>query len=111
MGTIITLSNHSPFKLASMHSDIDLTSYYETTDNKGNTIAKSYDYLSSTPVGEYIKSANYADSALGDFLNYIKNSDHFNNTVFVFYGDHDAKLNRNEINYLYNLNPETAEKY
>ena len=111
MGTIITLSNHSPFKLASMHSDIDLTSYYETTDNKGNTIAKSYDYLSSTPVGEYIKSANYADSALGDFLNYIKNSDHFNNTVFVFYGDHDAKLNRNEINYLYNLNPETGETY
>ena len=111
MGTIITLSNHSPFKYASMHSDIDLTSYYETTDSKGNTITKSYDYLSNTPVGEYIKSANYADSALGEFLNYIKSSDHFNNTVFVFYGDHDAKLSRSEINYLYNLNPETGDVY
>lgn len=111
MGTIITLSNHSPFKHASMYSDIDLTSYYETTDSKGNTITKSYDYLSNTPVGEYIKSANYADSALGEFLNYIKSSDHFNNTVFVFYGDHDAKLSRSEINYLYNLNPETGDVY
>lgn len=94
-----------------MHSDIDLTSYYETTDSKGNTITKSYDYLSNTPVGEYIKSANYADSALGEFLDYIKSSDHFNNTVFVFYGDHDAKLSRSEINYLYNLNPETGDVY
>lgn len=111
MGTIITLSNHSPFKYASMHSDIDLTSYYETTDSRGNTITKSYDYLSNTPIGEYIKSANYADSALGEFLDYIKSSDHFNNTVFVFYGDHDAKLSRSEINYLYNLNPETGDIY
>ncbi len=111
MGTVITLSNHSPFKLASMHSDLDLTSYFETTDNKGNTITKSEDYLSNTAVGQYIKSANYADSALGEFLNYIKSSDYFNDTVFVFYGDHDAKLSRSEINYLYNLNPETGELY
>ena len=46
-----------------------------------------------------------------NFLNYIKSSDHFNNTVFVFYGDHDAKLSRSEINYLYNLNPETGDVY
>ncbi len=50
------------------------------------------DYLSSTSVGEYLKSANYADNALGDFISYIKNSNYFNNTVFVFYGDHDAKV-------------------
>ncbi len=102
MGTIITLSNHSPFKLASLYSTLDLTSYTEN---------KSEDYLSSTAVGQYIKSANYADSALGEFLEYVKSSDYFNNTVFVFYGDHDAKLSRSEINYLYNLNPETGEVY
>lgn len=102
MGTIITLSNHSPFKLASAYSTLDLTSYTEN---------KSEDYLSSTAVGQYIKSANYADSALGEFLEYVKSSDYFNNTVFVFYGDHDAKLSRSEINYLYNLNPETGEVY
>lgn len=108
MGTIITLSNHSPFKLASEYSNLDLTTYY-TDPLTGEE--KSYDYLSNTAVGQYIKSANYADSALGEFLEYIKSSDYFNNTVFVFYGDHDAKLSRNEINYLYNLNPETGDVY
>lgn len=111
MGTIITLSNHSPFKLASKHSDIDLSSHYKVTNASGNTTEATKDYLSSTAVGEYIKSANYADKALGEFISYIKSSDYFNNTVFVFYGDHEAKLSRSEINYLYNLNPETGEVY
>ena len=108
MGTIITLSNHSPFKLASLHSSLDLTSYYKDPKT-GEIIAK--DYLSSTAVGEYIKSSNYADLALGDFIDYIKKSNYFDNTIFVFYGDHDAKLTRNEINYLYNLNPLTGDVY
>lgn len=112
MGEIITLSNHSPFKLASQYSELDLTSYYEKKDEAtGETEIIANDYLSSSSVGEYIKSANYADIALGDFLNYIKESNYFNDTIFVFYGDHDAKLTRNEINYLYNLNPETGEVY
>lgn len=111
MGTVITLSNHSPFKFASTHSNLDLTSHYEVTNDSGITQTLEKDYLSSTSVGEYIKSANYADNALGDFISYIKNSNYFNNTVFVFYGDHDAKLSRNEINYLYNLNPETGGLY
>ena len=111
MGTVITLSNHSPFKLASKSSTLDLTSHYTGVNSNNEKVDIATDYLSKTAVGEYIKSANYADGALGDFINYIKNSDAFNNTVFVFYGDHDAKLSRNEINYLYNLNPETGEVY
>ncbi len=112
MGIVITLSNHSPFKLASLHSELDLTSHYTSTNEiTKETTEISKDYLSGTAIGEYIKSANYADGALGDFLNYIKNSSEFDNTVFVFYGDHDAKLSRNEINYLYNLNPATGEVY
>ncbi len=111
MGTVITLSNHSPFKLASKSSTLDLTSHYTDVNSNNEKVDIATDYLSKTAIGEYIKSANYADGALGDFINYIKNSDAFNNTVFVFYGDHDAKLSRNEINYLYNLNPETGEVY
>lgn len=111
MGTVITLSNHSPFKLASKSSTLDLTSHYTGVNSNNEKVDITTDYLSKTAIGEYIKSANYADGALGDFINYIKNSDAFNNTVFVFYGDHDAKLSRNEINYLYNLNPETGEVY
>ena len=111
MGTVITLSNHSPFKLASKSSTLDLTSHYTGVNSNNEKVDIATDYLSKTAIGEYIKSANYADGALGDFINYIKNSDAFNNTVFVFYGDHDAKLSRNEINYLYNLNPVTGEVY
>ncbi len=112
MGYIITLSNHSPFKAAAPYSNLDLTSHY--TKVNPDTLEEeviSVDYLSDTAVGEYIKSANYADMALGDFINYINESDAFDDTVFVFFGDHDAKLNRSEINYLYNLNPETGETY
>lgn len=111
MATIITLSNHSPFKLASPYSSLNLTSTYETVNELGQKVVESKDYLSDSSVGKYIKSANYADLALGDFINYINKSNCFNDTVFVFYGDHDAKLNRKEINYLYNLSPETGEVY
>ena len=112
MGTIITLSNHSPFSIGSEYSTLDLTSYYYTVDPlTGEVTEHAEDYLSDSSVGEYIKSANYADMALGDFLNYINASDAFDDTVFVFYGDHDAKLSRSETNYLYNLNPETGDVY
>ena len=112
MGTIITLSNHSPFSIGSRYSTLDLTSHYSTVDPlTGEVTEHAVDYLSDSSVGEYIKSANYSDMALGDFLNYINESDAFDNTVFVFYGDHDAKLSRSEINFLYNLNPETGEVY
>lgn len=112
MGYVITLSNHSPFSLAAPHSELDLSYHYTEIDS--DTLEEkevSVDYLSNTSVGEYIRSANYADVALGDFINYINESDAFDDTVFVFFGDHDAKLTRSEINYLYNLNPETGEEY
>lgn len=108
MGTVITLSNHSPFYLGSEYSELDLSTTYVDPETEEVVIT---DYLDSSAVGEYIKSANYADIALGDFIKYIKESEYFNNTVFVFYGDHDAKLSRNEINYLYNLNPVTGDTY
>ena len=112
MGTVITLSNHSPFSIASEYSTLDLTSHYNTVDPvTGEVTEHAVDYLSDSSVGEYIKSANYADMALGDFINYINESPAFEDTVFVFYGDHDAKLSRSEINYLYNLNPETGDVY
>ena len=57
----------------------------------------------------YIRSSHYADEALGEFFSYVNNSDYFNNTVFVLYGDHDVKLNRKEKNYLYNYDYKTGE--
>ena len=103
-GTIITLSNHSPFDPNEEFS-LDINDYY--TNEFGEQTSTCY--LCERDVGKYIISSNYADEALGDFLKYIKESDKFNNTVFVFYGDHDAKMSYRDMNYLYNYDYLTGE--
>ena len=110
MGTIITLSNHSPFKFLDKYGKYDMSTTYKECDEITNLCEnKTTDYLYGTPVGNYILSSHYADLALNDFIKYITNSNYFNNTVFVFYGDHDAKLTRAEVNYLYNYDYKTGE--
>ena len=110
MGTIITLSNHTPFNDLEHYPELDLT--YKTTKLNEETGVEEevvYDYLEGTKLGNYIKSAHYADMALGEFFDSINNSDVMNSTVFVMYGDHDAKLNKSEFNRYYNYNFETGE--
>ena len=110
MGTIITLSNHTPFNDLEHYPELDLT--YKTTKLNEETGVEEevvYDYLEGTKLGNYIKSAHYADVALGEFFDSINNSDVMKNTVFVMYGDHDAKLNRSEFDRYYNYNFETGE--
>ena len=119
MGTLIQLSNHSPFaatdynpELYNYFGELDLTNTYTVVDeNTGEKITKTDDYLKGTKLGNYIISAHYADMALGTFMDYVKDSDYYNNTVFVLYGDHDARLNKNEYTYYYNYNVETGEVY
>ncbi len=108
MGTIITLSNHSPFKFLDKYGEYDMSTTYKNCDS-GVCTEVTTNYLYGTAVGNYIMSAHYADSALGEFFDYINNSEHFKNTVFVLYGDHDAKLSRSEVNYLYNYDYKTGE--
>ncbi len=109
MGTIITLSNHSPFNDVEKYGDYDLSYTRTTTDEETGEVKEEVDdYLNDTKMGNYIKSAHYADLALGTFIDYINNDELFNNTVFVFYGDHEAKLARSEFNYLYNYDPATG---
>lgn len=110
MGTIITLSNHTPFNDLDHYPELDLT-YKTTKINEGTGVEEEvvYDYLEGTKLGNYIKSAHYADVALGEFFDSINNSDAMKNTVFVMYGDHDAKLNRSEFDRYYNYNFETGE--
>ncbi|MBR1413578.1 MAG: LTA synthase family protein [Bacilli bacterium] len=107
MGTIITLSNHSPFIFLDKYGEYDMSVTYK--DEAGNDVTTNY--LANTPVGNYITSAHYADVALGEFIDYINASPYFNDTVFVMYGDHDAKLSRKELNYLYNYDYKTGEVY
>lgn len=102
MGTIITLTNHTPF---------DNNDLFEQIDLKYHTKTNTYDYLEYTALGNYLRSAHYADEALGEFLTMIKESDYFDNTLFVFYGDHAPQLSKEEYNYYYNFNPKTGQIY
>lgn len=104
-GTMITLSNHSPFSPNDLFT-YDISDKY-TDDVTGEEVTTCY--LCGKDIGDYIVSAHYADEALGELMDLIKNSDYFDNTLFVFYGDHDAKLSHKELNYLYNYDYKTGE--
>ena len=110
MGTIITLSNHSPFSFLDKYGELDYSDTFKVINEATGELEEvTTNYLEGSAVGNYIHSAHYADLALGDFINYINNSEYFNDTIFVFYGDHDAKLSRNNLEYLYNYNKENGE--
>ena len=110
MGTVISLSNHSPFTSLDKYGEFDLSVDVEIDNFKtGKKEIIKTNYLEGTPVGNYIHSAHYADVALGDFIDYINESDYFNDTIFVFYGDHDAKLSRSNLEYLYDYDKTTGE--
>ena len=112
MCTIITLSNHSPFIFLDKYGEFDFSDTFTKYDEKtGLSEQITTNFLANTAVGNYLSSVHYADEALGEFLDYINASSAFDDTIFVFYGDHDAKLSRKEINYLYNYNPENGEVF
>ncbi|MBP5684512.1 MAG: sulfatase-like hydrolase/transferase, partial [Bacilli bacterium] len=109
-GTIITLSNHSPFIFLDKYKEYDLTKDYTYyNEKKGKEEKLTTDYLTGTSIGNYIISSHNADLALKDFVKMINNSDYFNNTIFIFYGDHDPRLAIEQYNYFYNYNPITKE--
>lgn len=110
MGTVISLSNHSPFNDLEKYGELDLTATVQRTDAFGKTTTVVDPYLNEDhSLGNYLKSVHYADQCLGEFIEAIKASDAFDNTVFVFYGDHDAKISRNEYNYYYNYDLSTGK--
>lgn len=112
MGTIITLSNHSPFDALDKYGEYDMTIPGKMINEETGLIEDTtYDYLQDTKMGNYIRSSHYADEALGEFISYINNSPYFDKTLFVFYGDHEARLSKKEFNNLYNFNRETGTYY
>lgn len=118
MGTVIQLSNHSPFagtannpQIYDSFGKLDLTSSHKEIDEKsGKEVEVKDSYMEGTELGDYFISAHYADMALGTFIDYINNSDHYNNTVFVFYGDHDARIGKKEYQYFYNYDVNTGKE-
>ena len=94
-GTLIMLTNHTPFT-----SLVD-TDYYDDylVDIKGET--ENTPYLEGTKIGNYLKCVNYADSAIGEFINELDENGVLDNTVIVIYGDHDSKIKKSEFEKLY----------
>ncbi len=108
-GTLIMLTNHTPFNdKGKPYSDFEVDYKYETIDEEtGETITASAPYMEGTKLGNYFKSAHYADEALAEFIEGMDQAGLLENTVLVIYGDHDAKLKKSEYNRFYNYDPET----
>jgi Phosphoglycerol transferase and related proteins, alkaline phosphatase superfamily len=88
MATLITLTNHAPFRNIIPYSDFDAGEYE----------GKAF--------GNYLKSVNYMDQAIKEFFVDLEEKNLLDNTVVVIYGDHDAQLRRNTYKPYYENNPE-----
>lgn len=119
-GTIITLTNHTPFNTdGEAYSDFDVTlkvEEYNEEIKKKETV--TYPYMEGTKLGYYLKSVHYADEALGEFLDDLDKRGILDDTVIVLYGDHDARLPVDDYLRFYNYDkttdgtlPETSEGY
>ena len=94
-GKIITLTNHSPYNQVDKYGEFDL--------------GEDYSYLEGTEMGNYLRSAHYADEALGELMDLLDTNGILDNTVVVLYGDHESRIAKNEFNNLYNYNSLTEE--
>ena len=107
-GTMIMLTNHTPFSYIGDYSDLDVTYNYETVDKEtGKVVKKSASYLEGTVLGNYFKSVHYADEAIGQLIKDMDKEGLLENTVIVIYGDHDAKIKKSEYEYYYNYDYKT----
>ncbi|EFM11722.1 sulfatase [Paenibacillus curdlanolyticus YK9] len=70
---VISMSSHHPFDIP--ESKVKMA------------LPKAFD---DTLVGNYIKAQNYADYALGQFIEELKASGVWDNSIVLFYGDHQG---------------------
>ena len=109
-GLMIMLSNHTPFSDVEHYGNYEVNMKETITKEDGTTEEVVHPYLEGRKLGNYIKSAHYADEALGELFQELDENGLLDNTVVVIYGDHDARLPRKEYDYMYNYNKETDSK-
>jgi len=102
-GTLIMLTNHTPWAGIEEHTDFSVD--YKYTNDNG--VEVSAPYLEGTTLGKYIKAVHYADEALGQLINDLDKEGLLEDTVIVIYGDHDAKIKKSEYIRYYNYDPYT----
>ena len=99
-GTLITLSNHTPWNDLKLMDEYD-TSWTVSIDDK----SVIRDYLNGTTLGDYLRSVHYMDQSIGDFIHDMDEAGILDNTVIVIYGDHDARISKKNYNLMYNYDP------
>ena len=109
-GTVIMLSNHTPFADVDKYGEFDVDIKEEVYNEETNqTETVSYPYMEGTKLGNYFKSLHYADEALGEFIDALEEEGLLENTVVVIYGDHDARLPKADYVRLFNYDKETDD--
>ena len=106
--TLITLTNHTPWEDEDKYGDYEVN-YKKTITKNGKTEEVVMPYLEGSEIGRYYKSVNYADKALGLFVEKLEKEGLLEDSVLVIYGDHDAKLSKKNYRLLYNYDFETGE--
>ena len=113
-GLMIMLTNHTPFSDINNYEEetgnyFDVNYKYEVENEDGTKEEKVAPYMDGTKLGNYIKSAHYADEALGELIEQMDEEGLLENTIIVIYGDHDNKLKKSEYNRYYNYDYEEEE--
>ncbi|QJD83791.1 LTA synthase family protein [Cohnella herbarum] len=70
----ITLSSHHPFKMPYSNQELDVGT------------------LQGTILGDYLQATHYVDSAVGALIEDLKAEGMWENTILMFYGDHDNSV-------------------
>ncbi len=68
---ILSMSGHHPYNLPKRKYNMELPARFE-----------------NTLVGNYVRAQNYADKALGQFVEKLKDTGIWDNSVVILYGDH-----------------------
>ncbi len=105
-GTLIMLTNHTPFSDTDLYGEFAVDIKETITNENGEQEEVVYPYMEGTKLGNYFKSYHYADEALGEFIQGLDEVGLLENTVLVIYGDHDARLSKKDYNLLYNYDKE-----
>ena len=99
-GTLITLSNHTPFDYDEHFGEFSVT---KTVDGK------EYPYMTDTKLGNYFVSAHYADEQIGLLVKLLEEAGIMDDTIILFYGDHDARISTSQWNRFYNYDYRTDD--
>lgn len=101
-GTLIMLTNHTPFSDIVDYSDYSVDFITEETNTETGQLEKVVnEWLEGTKIGNYLKSVHYADEAIGELIENLEAEGLLDDTIIVLYGDHDCKLKPSEFRKLY----------